>query len=296
MKKIFKWIGVVLGGLIGLIVLLAIGLYFVGNARMNKTYNIQPEAVTIPTDEGSIERGQRWARSLGCTGCHGEDLSGTVMFDDPALGYIPVPNLTAGEGGAGRDFTDADWILAVRHGIDPHEGRPLLGMPSGDYSYMTDEDLGELIAFLKSAPPVENDLGEIRLTFLAKVMLAAGAFGEEVLSAEIIDHSGAARPSPVEPGASVEYGDYLVRIVGCRTCHGAELAGGKHPEPGAPPGPNITPGGSFGEWSLEDFRTAAATRQSKYMPWEAFAGMSNHELEAIYLYLQSLPALENAIK
>lgn len=295
MKKVFKWIGIVLGGLIGLIVLLVVALYFMGNARMTKLYEVEPEVVTIPTNAAAIEAGQRWASALGCTGCHGEDLSGDILVDDSTLGYIPTPNLTLGEGGTGSEFTDEDWILAIRHGVDPHEGRALLGMPSANFYYLTDEDLGELIAFLKSVPPVDNDLGEIRLTFMTKVLIAAGAFGEAALPAEIIDHTGA-RPSVVQPGATVEYGGYLVQVIGCRDCHGAELAGGKNPEPGAPPGPNITPGGSFGEWTLEDFLTAVHTRKSKYMPWEAFATMPNHDLEAIYLFLQSLPPREDAIK
>ncbi len=295
MKKVFKWMGIVVGGLIGLIALVVIVLYFVGNARMSRAYDVQPEVVTIPTDAGAIEEGRRWATSLGCKSCHGENLSGEIMIDDSTLGYIPTPNLTPGAGGAGGEFTDADWILSIRHGIDPHEGRALLGMPSGNYFYMTDEDFGELIAYLKSIPPVDNDLGEIRLTFMTKVLLAAGAFGENALPAEFIDHTSA-RPAVIAPGPSVEYGGYLVRIIGCRDCHGAELAGGKNPEPGAPPGPNVTPGGSLGTWSLEDFLTATRTRKSENMPWEDFAHMSDHELEAIFLYLRSLPASENAIK
>ncbi len=295
LRKIFKWVGIVLGGLIGLIALLAVGLYFAGNARATKEYDIQPEAVTIPTDAAAIEQGQRWAVSLGCTSCHGENLSGEVMVDDSTLGYIPTPNLTPGEGGAGSEFTDADWVLAIRHGIDPHEGRAFLAMPSGNYYYLTDEDLGELIAYLKSVPPVDNDLGEIRLTFMTKVLLAAGAFGEAALPAEFIDHTGA-RPAAIAPGATVEYGGYLVRVIGCRDCHGAELAGGKNPEPGAPPGPNITPGGASGGWSLETFISAARTSKNNGMPWEDFAHMSDHELEAIYLFLKSLPVREDAIK
>lgn len=294
-RRIFKWIGILLASLLGVVVLLLVGLYLIGNARLTRTYRIQPEPVSIPADAAAIEEGRRWATALGCTGCHGKDLSGALLIDDPSLGTIPSPNLTTGEGGVGEEYTDADWVLAIRHGIDAHEGRALLAMPSSGYYHLTDEDLGELIAFLKSAPPVENDLGEIRLTFMTKVLLAAGAFGETVLPAESIDHTGA-RPAVIAPGASVEYGDYLVRVTSCRDCHGAELAGGKNPEPGGPPGPNITPGGSFGAWSLEDFLIATRTRKSENMPWEDFAHLSDHELEAIYLYLHSLPALEDARK
>ena len=43
MKKALKWIGIVLGGLVGLLVLAAVVLYAIGSSRLNKTYDIQPE-------------------------------------------------------------------------------------------------------------------------------------------------------------------------------------------------------------------------------------------------------------
>jgi len=293
--KIFKGIGFVLAALVVLVLLLVVVLYIMGNTRASRKYNIQAEQITIPAGEAALESGRVWASSLGCTGCHGEDLSGDVLIDDATLGYIPTPNLTPGEGGAGSEFTDTDWVLAIRHGIDPHEERSLIGMPSANYAFLTKEDLGELIAYLKTIPSVDKELGEIRLTFMTKALVAAGAFGEAALPAEVIDHKGI-WPAAVASAASVEYGDYLVRVVGCRDCHGAELAGGKSPEPGAPPGPNLTPGGGFGGWSQETFITAMRTNQNKGMPWEDFALMSDHELAAIYMYLQSLPELEDAIQ
>ena len=43
--KVLKWIGIVLGGLVGLIVVALVVVYFVAGARLNKTYEIQPQAV-----------------------------------------------------------------------------------------------------------------------------------------------------------------------------------------------------------------------------------------------------------
>lgn len=294
MKKVFKWMGIVVGGLIGVIALLVIVLYFVGNARMSRAYDVQPEVVTIPTDAAAIERGRHLAVITGCTHCHGENLGGAEFFNDPAIAVAYAPNLTSGLGGAGAEFTDADWILAIRHSIDPHEGRALLIMPAEDYQHLSAEDLGAVIAYLKTLPPVDNKTPEPSYGFMGRVLIAAGAFGQP-FPAEYVDHSSPLPAAPAQ-GATAAYGDYLVRIAGCRTCHGQELAGGPNPEPGGPPGPNLTPGGGFGGWSQETFVTAARTNKSKGMPWEDYTGMSDHELEAIFLYLRSLPALENAIK
>lgn len=50
MKKVLKWVGIVLGGLVRLIVVAAIALYASGSARLNKTYDIPVEAIAISSD------------------------------------------------------------------------------------------------------------------------------------------------------------------------------------------------------------------------------------------------------
>ena len=58
MNKFLKWAGIVLGGLI---VLLGVGLvviYFKSEARLDKVYTLPEETVVIPTDAVSIERGK----------------------------------------------------------------------------------------------------------------------------------------------------------------------------------------------------------------------------------------------
>lgn len=74
MKKVLKWIGIVFGLLVGLVVLAFGVVYAVTEARLNKTYTIQVEPVSIPTDATAIERGQRMAAIRLCTDCHGGEL------------------------------------------------------------------------------------------------------------------------------------------------------------------------------------------------------------------------------
>jgi mono/diheme cytochrome c family protein len=292
LKKVFKWIGIVLGGLIGVIMLAVLGLSFRANARLNKTYQIQPEVVTIPTDGDAIAEGERLA-SFYCTGCHGANLGGTDFFNEPALAVVDVPNLTSGNGGIGNQYSDADWVRAIRHGIDP-QGKPLFVMPAKDFYFLNDEDLGQIIAFLKTLPPVNNTSNDFSFTTMGRVLLGSGVFGD-VLNAETIDHAGPRPEAPVV-GVNEEYGEYLVNTIGCRTCHGQELSGGQDPAPGAPPGPNLTPGGHLGSWTEATFIATVRTRQSEWMPFESLAKMSDDELKAIWKYLQSLPELETTTK
>ena len=75
MKNILKWIGIVLGGLVGLLVLAIVVLYVIGSARLNKTHEIQVENIAIPTTESVIVRGQSLVEALTfCQECHGDNL------------------------------------------------------------------------------------------------------------------------------------------------------------------------------------------------------------------------------
>jgi len=300
MKKALKWIGLVLGLLIGLMLLVILAGYVLGGARLSKTYSVAPEPLPPLTDEGSIERGMHWAEVL-CVECHAEDLAGEVVFEDASLGTVNGSNLTTGEGGAAAEMTDQELGTAIRHGVD-HDGRGLVIMPSAAYWYLGDEDLGAILAYLRHVPPVDKEWEEPEFSFIGRVLIGLGLFGN-VSAAEVIDHD-ATRPAAPPPGPTSEYGAYLARIGGCWECHGDELNGGNSPDPASPPAPNLTPGGHLGEWSQSDFFTAMRTgiepdgeeMDAKFMPWEGIGQMTDDELRALWLYLQSLPPLEDAIE
>lgn len=287
MKKIIKWIGIGAGGLLALLVLVAIGLSWRASVRLNRTYTITPEAVSIPTDPDAIKEGERLV-SIYCTNCHGSDIGGADFFNDPSLAVVDAPNLTGGEGGVGAQLSDADWVRAIRHGVDP-SGKPLFIMPSRNFYFFSDEDLGQIIAYLKMAPPIDHSANDRSTTFLGRTLLTLGLFGD-LIDAESIHHT-APRPTAPAAGVTVEYGQYLAVTFGCRTCHGPQLAGGKDPDPEAPPGPNLTPGGNLGTWDEQTFITAIRTRKSKWMAFEALNHMTDMELKALWRYLQSLPAV-----
>jgi mono/diheme cytochrome c family protein len=297
LKKVLKWIGIVLGSLIGLLALALVVLFVVGGAKANKKYEIPVETVYIPTDAEAIQRGEHIATIYICTSCHTENLSGELYFAVPGMLSIPTPNLTAGAGGIGSFYTGEDWVRAIRHGVG-HDGRALFIMPSNTFYYLSDEDLGTLIAYLKSVPPVDNVLLERRIELLGRLMMAVGLFPP--LAVDRIDHT-APPPAVPEPGVTVAYGQYLSRI--CTECHGANLNGAPFGPPGQEvPTPNLTPGGELAAWSEEDFFTTLRTGltpsgrklNEEQMPWKAFGQMTDEELHAVWLYLRSLPALEQA--
>lgn len=300
MRNALKWIGIVLGGLVILLVLFVGVMFAIGSSRLNKTYDVQPATVNIPTDTVALERGA-YLYLVSCAGCHGEDGSGKVVFEDPGLGYIPGSNLTAGQGGIGGAYNEADFVRALRHGVDA-DGKPLMIMPSRAYGYFSNEDLGAIIAYVQDLAAVDNDLGDKNLKPPGRILLALGAFGD-ILAAEVIDHN-AALPSTPAQGVTVEYGEYLVNTGDCSTCHGPNLGGMQGPEPGAPFSSNLTPGGVLAIWSAEDYIETMRTGTTPYekqldpdfMPWNSIGKMTDDDLTAMFLYLSSLPAMETPSK
>lgn len=296
MKKVVKWIAILFAGLIGLILVAVIGIYVISGGRINKTYNVQPAAVAIPAEASAIDEGQRIFTTRGCGDCHGPDAAGTIMEDDPAFGRLVASNLTAGQGGVGGSYTDADWVRAIRHGIGS-DGKPLFVMPSNEYFSLDDGDLGALIAFIKSRPPVDNVLPASSAGPIARALILTGAF--PLLAAEIIDHD-APRPEPVVRDVNVEFGAYVAQT--CFGCHGAGLSGGPIPGvPAEPPYPaNLTPDPDtgLGQWQEADFvramregiRPDGSTIDAKAMPWPALGQMTDVEISALWLYLSTLPA------
>lgn len=281
---------------VALVVVLALaiaGLAWRGQSIADRRWDIAVGART-PGLVGDLAEGARQAQIRGCTECHGPDLGGAVLAMTPVAEFVP-PNLTRGQGGVTAGYTDADWERAIRHGVAPG-GRALILMPSDDNTTMSEADFAHLLAYLKSVPAVDRQLQPTRFTRLGLALVGAGQL--PLLSVARIDH--AQPPAAPAVAASVEYGAYVARI--CAGCHGENYAGG--PLPGAPPDmavpANLTPAGAVSEWTLAQFASAVRTgvrpdgRQMRKqdMPWTAFAAMTDTEIEALYLYLRSLPRAE----
>jgi mono/diheme cytochrome c family protein len=295
MRSVLKWIGIVLGSLIGLLLVAGVVLYVMGNARLNRTYDFPPSNLEIPTDEESIAYGKHRVEIL-CAGCHGDELGGMKnWFDGGPLGTIDAANLTSGAGGIGDEYTAEDYVRAVRHGID-REGKPIFMVAVVSTAYLSDEDLAAIIAYIQTVPPVDNEVGGENFTPLAKIMLAAGVLDK--LPVETVSH--AVNVSAPAREASIEYGEYLVNINDCRVCHGEELNGAQFPDPTIQKiSPNLTPGGELGFWTEEQFVTVMTTGKTPggheldplFMPWNYYRDFYDYELQAIWMYLQSLPSL-----
>ena len=286
-RRILKGTAKVLLALVALVALLLVALYFRGSARLQKVYEpaIVDLAVPLPTDDAALAQGRHWAESH-CASCHGDDLGGQVMIDDPSFAVVHASNLTSGKGGAASRLDARGWVRAVRHGLDPL-GRPLVVMPAEHFRYLSDADLAAIVGYLEQMPPIDRETPAPQMKPLARTLLGAGMLGG-ILPAELFDHAEKLPPAPV-PGVTEEYGGYLVTTGGCTTCHGADLGGGRTPGPDGVPTPNITPAGPVGTWSDAMFLQMVKTRDSEHMPWKYIRRLTDDELLAIRRYLASVP-------
>ena len=321
MKKFLKWTGITLGVLVGIIIVMLVVVSFKAGGRLTKVYDLPEGPLAIPDDPSSIARGRHIFQFRGCEACHSDGgfldltesapgtdshlnlptqdvphMEGNIYLDDPAVGQVVASNLTSGKGGVAPGYTDADWVRAIRHGVRP-DGTPLLFMPATEFYFLSDQDLGQVIAYIKSAPPVDHELPKSTLSFTGKVVMVLVP-SITFIPAELIPHTS---PRPIAPeiGVTPQYGEYLT--YSCKVCHGLTMSGG--PIPGFPSSwpeaPNLTfgDGSVLPSWTEDGFMNTIRTGvtpegrklRREYMPWGSYKYMDDGELKAVWVYLGSLP-------
>lgn len=271
-----KWFKRIMLGLGVLIVVAIVILYGWSSVIVGKKYSIQERTVELTDDPAVIARGERLAQVFGCFhGCHGADMEGNFLVDDPLLARLPAPNLTA----AFDRYTVPELEAIIRQGVRP-DGVSVLGMPSEGFSIMTDEDLTAILSFISTYPKQENDTGNRSLGPLARIGIVSGEFwvAAEKRAAE-----------PWQDGFQedpLKLGEYLAQNA-CAECHGHRLEGSE----------GFTPPLTIAKaYSSEDFRQLMSTgiglggRELGLMTdmvTYRFRNLSEEEVSALYAYLNS---------
>lgn len=288
--KWLRWIGIGIGALVLTLAIAGFTLYAVGGSKMSRKIDVDVYPIAIPSDSVSIAEGTRLAQMYGCTDCHGEHLEGTVMIEDPMLGRVVAPHIAPGRGSVTAEFTDEDWLRAVRHGVG-RDGRPLVIMPASIYQELVSgEDIGKILAYVQRVDAIDNEPPETRLR-LAQVMLGAGIFPFEY---DLIEDHAAPPPARPRPDQIVELGSYVGAT--CRACHGEDLMGAD--EAGFPAPQLARGGGVIDAWTEEDFGRFFDTGVTpdgreidpNRMPWKNLGLMTESEKHAVWSYLQTVAA------
>jgi mono/diheme cytochrome c family protein len=324
--KVVKWIGIVLGAL--LLVALSGAFYFKAAAqkRLSKTYDVKVEPIPIPyplseaeldelraekraatpdpaadplrgvdlvalAKERALARGKHYLESrAGCRDCHGDDFGGKVIVENPAMGKWIAPNIT--RGGVTAKYGAQDWVRIIRHGVLP-SGLPAV-MPSLDFAGFSDQEISDIALYIQNLPPVTRVMPKSELGPIYSLLIANG---QVPVSAEVIDHRAQRAKLPPLIAVNLELGKHLGAT--CMGCHGSGLSGGpiQGGDPAWPPARNLTfDETGLAKWTLDDFRKALrdgvrpdGSAINRVMPIAYTARLSPEEVDALYLYLQSIP-------
>lgn len=293
MPRSIKWPLRIIASVILLLVLTTYTLAFATNPVLKKKYSVSRSQIEVSKDKKVIERGKYLAHTItGCAHCHGDDLSGKLLNNDMFVGRIWSGNLTPGEGGVG-DFSAEDWVNVIRYGVIDN-GRAANFMPSETFMNISKEDLTALVSYFSTLKPIDAVHPKNKIGPVARGLYLAGKL-PVMVPPETVDFK-ADYPPMAEPAVNARYGKYLVDIGGCRDCHGSDLKGRPSTvaPPGTPPAPDITATGTAKEWDKEKFikvmNTGVVTKTEKlntWMPWEYMGKMTDNDLEAIYIYLNT---------
>ena len=281
MRRLLRWVGIALGSIIALAIIAYGIVYALSERILRRVYDVPAVALSIPTDAESIREGRRLATVRGCfNDCHGKEAEGRVLFDDPAIARIVAPNLTT----AVRRYSDAELAVIIRDGIRP-DGRSVMVMPAEAFIGLTDADLGRIIAFLRSLPPVSGPVANVSVGPLGHIGLAMGKF--KTVAQLIADTV----PPPAGATEEAERGRYLARTI-CAACHGTSLRGAENPDFASPDLRVVA------AYSPEAFTRLLRTgvppgdRKLGVMASQArnnLSHLTDSEIAALYGYLHAMP-------
>jgi len=259
-------------------------------------------------DDEAARRGAYLFAAADCAGCHtdvknnGKPLAGGRALATP-FGTFYGPNITPDPKFGIGDWTEAQFHRALREGINAHGSYMFPVFPFTSFTGLTDGDVSDLWAFLRTQAPIaqQDKRHEITPPFGFRFTL--------VFWRLLFFDEGPWQPDPARD-AVWNRGSYLANAVAhCGECHtprnflGAmrtsQAFAGNPKGPDNQRAPNITPDPEkgIGKWSLEDIETVLKTGQLPYFDQvgsgmaEVVKGTSqltDQDRHAIAVYLKSL--------
>jgi mono/diheme cytochrome c family protein len=284
-----------------------------------------PQTLAVQLTPGRLARGEYLANHVAaCMDCHsGRDWSiyagptkpGTFGAGGEKFGKeIGFPGTLYSRNitpyGIGS-WTDGELFRAITTGVNK-EGHALFPlMDYHSYGRMDPEDIMSIIAYIRTLPAVKSEIPARQLDF--PLNLLVNTFPSKANPEKIPDSNN-----------TMIYGRYLTTMADCIECHskvnkgsriqGSEFGGGRtfdFPNGTVVTSANITPDKEtgIGNWDrslfIRKFRQYAdSSYQPKptgpndfntTMPWLAYSKMREKDLAAIYVYLQTVKPLHNAV-
>ena len=268
-----------------------------------------PAVAKIADGADQLTHGRYLVETIaGCGNCHTPHLpdgsldeskafSGAFVIEDPgfkAYARNITPDMETGIG----SWTDDQIVNAIRNAQRP-DGT-FLGPPMSFawYKRMSDTDVRAIVAYLRTAKPINNVVPKSEYKF------PLNGFGPMVTSVPDVPKTDI-----------VKYGEYLAGPLGhCMDCHtpvvkgvqdltklgaGANIFNKPFIYDWAAVAANVTPepGIGLGGWTDAQIKTVITTGVDRngrkllpFMPYGLYAKAQDSDLDAIIAYLKSLPA------
>lgn len=219
-----KRTGIVVGIVIGLGVLVLIWeavrpgpMAFAGDTVALEQYSASPTGV--PADfqaSDPLAHGKYLAEAADCEACHtvegGEPFAGGRPFHTE-FGTMYSPNITPDvETGIGG-WSDADFLKAMHEGISKDGTRLYPSFPYAAYTYLTNDDVLAIKAYLLSLPPRKNVAppNELRFPYNQRWLMA--------IWSKLYNPNTRFQPAE-DRSATWNRGAYLAEALGhCGDCH-----------------------------------------------------------------------------
>jgi mono/diheme cytochrome c family protein len=172
----------------------------------------------VAAAQGDAKRGEYLAAAAGCIGCHTDTRQGAVPYAGgralkTPFGTFYGPNITPDpQAGIGR-WTPSDFMRAMREGRRPDGAHYFPAFPYPSFTRITDGDLGDLWAYLRTLKPSTQASRphELGFFFRWRFLIAVWKW--------LFFTPGPYQPDPAK-SAAVNRGGYLVQALGhCGECH-----------------------------------------------------------------------------
>ena len=200
-----------------------IGLLLLGacNPRpSDKSENIAAQPASLAYDGADyrttaekVSHGKRLARVLDCTGCHGSNMQGSNLNDDPGQPPMYAANVTRSL----ANYSDTQLDRLIRHGIT-YDDREFWFMPVESYQFLSDADAAAIIAYLRTFKPAGEPL-TFRKSPSFQKEIDEGLIG----NAQAQIGKFRAEPPP-DLGEKHAFGRYIAQTT-CSACHNNTLQG-----------------------------------------------------------------------
>jgi mono/diheme cytochrome c family protein len=266
----------------------------------------KPASARTRQQDDKIAHGKYVAGIAGCVGCHtvidrqtftptpGKEFAGGEEFDLGPLGKVYSKNLTSDKKTGLGDWTDDEIKTAITTGVSKDGLHLFPIMPYVTFSNMSDEDVDDLVAYLRTIPPIENQVERRQI------------LPPEALP-KITRKSGIVAPDSTDTAARGRY--LFSAILVCNDCHTPVnpetqqpvmekyLAGGQPFEGpwGTVYGGNITPDEKtgIGTWTDADIERVLRTgvrpngRVAVVMPFFIYQNLDSDDMKAVTNYLKN---------